>query len=233
MSIAQVKMVALAAVRQNSKPGLALQAFALVMVRLYFFVPALKPVFALFGDLKQDYSWKYSACATALFGGAIPFLFMMFAGLLRTGRPIAKIVGFYLLFWALKGVEVDYFYRFQTYLFGNLADFKTLTTKVLFDQFVYSALWAAPFSALMFRWLDFDFNWKETRHSLDRVFFTVTLPANVISNWLVWIPAVACIYSMPEPLQIPLFNLVLCFWVLMLAALNKKIIVNSADQEVG
>jgi hypothetical protein len=38
---------------------------------------------------------------------------------------------------------------------------------------------------------------------------------------LIWIPAVSIIYSMPNELQIPLFNLVLCFWVLLLNVLNK------------
>lgn len=229
MSVAQIKVVALAAVRQNSKPGLALQGFALLIVALYFFVPAIKPVFTLLGELKQQYGWKYSACATALFGGLVPFLYLVFTGLLKTERPVKRLFVFYLLFWSIKGVEVDYLYRLQSYWFGNQSDFKTLATKVLFDQAVYSTFWAAPMSALVFRWLDFDFSWKNTHNSLDKVFFTVTLPANIISNWLVWVPAVTCVYAMPAPLQIPLFNLVLCFWVLMLTALNKKAIEQSAE----
>jgi hypothetical protein len=55
-----------------------------------------------------------------------------------------------------------------------------------------------------------------------REFFLVKIPTVILSNWLVWIPAVSVVYAMPTELQIPLFNLVLCFWVLLLAVLNKK-----------
>jgi hypothetical protein len=57
---------------------------------------------------------------------------------------------------------------------------------------------------------------------MDRKFFCVKIPTVVLSNWLVWIPAVSVVYAMPAELQIPLFNLVLCFWVLLLAVLNKR-----------
>ena len=56
--------------------------------------------------------------------------------------------------------------------------------------------------------------------SLDKRLFLLYLPTTIITNWLVWIPSVLLIYLMPPMLQIPLFNLVLCFFVLVLAILN-------------
>jgi len=41
----------------------------------------------------------------------------------------------------------------------------------------------------------------------------------LLSGWSVWLPMVCIIYSLPSELQIPLFNIVLCFWVLLLSAL--------------
>jgi hypothetical protein len=63
---------------------------------------------------------------------------------------------------------------------------------------------------------------SEAKQAMDRKFFSVKIPTVILSNWLVWTPAVCVVYAMPNELQIPLFNLVLCFWVLLLAVLNKK-----------
>ena len=85
-----------------------------------------------------------------------------------------------------------------------------------------TALWAAPSITLSYLWLQAGFNLKAWWHSIDRHYLLQTLPVVIVSNWLVWIPAVSIIYSMPTELQVPLFNLVLCFWVLLLAVLNKR-----------
>jgi hypothetical protein len=53
-----------------------------------------------------------------------------------------------------------------------------------------------------------------------------------MSTWAVWIPAVTIIYCLPAPLQIPLFNLVLCFWVLVLSFISKRPADKPADNAV-
>jgi hypothetical protein len=45
-------------------------------------------------------------------------------------------------------------------------------------------------------------------------FIAFSVPATLMSTWAVWTPAVVIIYCLPPPLQIPLFNLVPCFWVI-------------------
>jgi len=40
--------------------------------------------------------------------------------------------------------------------------------------------------------------------------------------WLIWIPVVSCVYALPSPLQMPLFNLVLCFWSMLFAHITSK-----------
>jgi hypothetical protein len=222
MNFQPIRAAAVTALKKNLKPGLVLQAFAGIIVSLYFFVPATKPAFDLFAELKQQHGWLYSAISTSLFGGLIPFLYLYFSKSFKGTRSIKILFIFYIFFWAYKGVEVDYFYRLQTYLFGSESNFTTLAIKVMVDQFIYSAFWAAPGISIIYLWIACGFNWQTTRKNIDKQFLTVTLPANIISNWLVWIPAVCFIYSMPTDLQIPLFGLVLCFWVLILAVLNNK-----------
>jgi hypothetical protein len=137
-------------------------------------------------------------------------------------RSAGAELAFYLLFWAYKGIEVDLLYRLQSHWFGNHADLGTIARKVLVDQFVYNTIWSAPVSALAFLWKESAFSWTAMKSKLDFDFFTFSIPVTLMSTWAVWIPAVAIIYCLPPPLQIPLFNLVLCFWVLVLSFISKS-----------
>ena len=51
-------------------------------------------------------------------------------------------------YWALRGIDVDAFYRLQAMVFGKGIDVKTIIFKVLFDQFIYCVIWASPITAL-------------------------------------------------------------------------------------
>lgn len=217
-----IKQSILAALKKNLLPGLVLQLFAASILVIYFFVPTAKPLFTLFGELKQTYGFGYSFIATALFGGLIPFLYLLLSKNLSPNRNILGLLVFYILFWGLKGMEVDLFYRLQADWFGTGSDVKTIATKMAVDQFLYSALWAAPSITIVYLWMEYNWNLAEAKKAMTKEFFWVKIPTVILSNWLVWIPAVCVVYAMPGELQIPLFNLVLCFWVLLLAVLNKK-----------
>jgi hypothetical protein len=211
-----------AALRNTIVPGIVLQFFAFLILLAYFFVPSARDYFNFFGTLKGEFGFFYSFVATALFGGLIPFAYLWLSGRLPAGRSIIAIGVFYTLFWGYKGIEVDLFYRLQGVWFGTGNDVATLAIKVAVDQLIYSALWAAPSITLSYLWLQAGFNFRVWWRSIDRQYLLRTLPVVIVSNWLVWIPAVSIIYSMPTELQVPLFNLVLCFWVLLLAVLNKR-----------
>jgi len=217
-----IKKSILSALKQNLLPGLVLQFFALTLVLVYFFVPGSQPVYAWFGELKHQYGSLYAFIATAFFGGLIPFLYLWVSKRIDPSRSLFALFLFYIMFWGLKGVEVDFFYQLQGGWFGYENTFKTIAIKVAIDQFIYSALWAAPMITICYLWVENNFNFSASLAAMDKQFFYEKIPTVVFSNWLVWIPAVSVVYSMPQDLQIPLFNLVLCFWVLILAVLNKK-----------
>ena len=209
----------LAAFKQNLVPGLILQTLAISIALAYFFWPASHGVFNFFANLKAEYGSLYALIATALFGGLIPFLYLKLTG--QITRQAWMHATFYMVFWGYKGMEVDLFYQYQALWFGEGNDAQTIMTKTAVDQFIYSALWSAPTITLLFLWKDLGFRWGALKACINRHLFLVQIPTVVVSNWMVWIPAVSVIYLMPSPLQIPLFNLVLCFFVLLLAVLNQ------------
>lgn len=118
-------------------------------------------------------------------------------------------------------MEIDLLYRVQGRLFGHGNDAGTLAIKMAVDQFLYSPFWAVPTFVIVLRWADYGCSWERTRASLDRTFLTRTLPAICITNWIIWIPAVLLIYSLPPALQFPLFSVIMCFFVLLVTLMAR------------
>ncbi|HEY5283482.1 MAG TPA: hypothetical protein VIM14_11900 [Polyangia bacterium] len=217
----KVLAAGLAGMKQNALPGLALWILALLLVCADWLSPSAHAVFQSVGMWKSRYGLAFSATTTAFFGGAVPFLYLLGTHRIRRNHLAAEFA-FYVLFWAYKGVEVDLFYRLQSYLFGDHATLGTIVRKVLVDQFIYNPISAAPMSALAFLWKESSFSFQAMKSKVGFYFLTFTVPVTLMSTWAVWIPAVAIIYCLPAPLQIPLFNLVLCFWVLVLSFISKR-----------
>jgi hypothetical protein len=206
------------AIGANLLPGLCLQLFALTIGLSYFYWPASQPTFQFFADLKAEYGVVYAAISTALFGGLLPFIYMYLSGKIRF-LPIQQLI-FYVLIWALLGSVINAFYNFQVVLFGDGNDWLTIVKKTAFDQFVFSTFLTGPFIALAFLWKDQQFNWQKAKMQFADL-IKVQIPTTVVTTWIIWIPAVSLIYMMSSNLQIPLFNLVLCFFVLILAIVNE------------
>jgi hypothetical protein len=211
----------LAGVKRNALPGFALQTFALALVAAYYALPSARPAFDAVAGWKGHYGFAYSALATGVFGGAIPFLYLLLSGLIPAGRRRAELL-FYVLFWAYRGVEVDLFYRLQAYVFGDAATLAVVLPKVLVDQLIYSVFIAAPGQVVFFLWKDRGFSFRAVRPDLNLGYLTAAVVTVVFSQWMVWVPAVSIIYCLPSPLQIPLFNLVVCFWVLLLTFVSQR-----------
>ncbi|NCC53680.1 MAG: hypothetical protein EOM20_21075 [Spartobacteria bacterium] len=206
--------------RENLAPGIVLWCVALGLVLVYFFVPATRAFFERIAALKTRGGYAFAAVSTAICGGLLPFLYLL--GAHRIPRNECWKQGlFYILFWAYKGMEVDAFYRLQGLVFGDTGTAPVIIKKVLVDQFIYNPFWAAPSLAVIYAWKDGGFSAAALRQAFSRDLFTFTIPAVLFSTWFVWAPTVAIIYSLPVPLQVPLFNVVLCFWVLALNILAR------------
>jgi hypothetical protein len=209
------------AMRSNLRPALVLQAFALAVVCGYFWSPGVKAALDVIGDLKVRFGYVYSALATCLFGGLVPYAVLSLGGRIPRERRGAELA-FYAALWLWKGVEVDAFYRAQAGWFGEGSDGATVAMKALVDQFVYVPLWAAPSQVLLFAWKDAGFSVEKTRAAFQRQSLGQRLLVVIFSTWVVWLPAVAIVYSLPLLLQVPLFNLVLCFWCLLMSFISSQ-----------
>jgi hypothetical protein len=203
-------------------PGLILQAVAVAVVLAYYFIPATAGFFAQLAHWQAAGGFAFSAATTAVCGGLLPFLFLRLHPDTRAAHPGPHVV-FFLLFWAWKGAEVDLVYRTLTWLHGDGHDVITVARKMATDQFGYNPLYATPVGNLCFAWKDAGFRWAPVAADLraGRWYARRVLPV-LFAIWFLWIPVTACIYSLPAPLQMPLFNVVLCFWSMLFAHLTGR-----------
>lgn len=219
----------LAGMRANLKPGLLLWTVGTVLVLTYALVPTARPVYDQVEHWQRDWGLWFSALSTGLCGGVLPWLFLLTLGRIREGERTRQLV-FLVVFWIYRGLEVALFYQFQGWLFGEARNPQTgsvdaliVLKKMSFDMLVYTAFWTIPTTTLVYRWWeDCGGSFARFRAGLDRELFTVRMPALILAAWMVWAPSVCLVYSLPSALQVPIFSIVLCFWVLLVAVVAGK-----------
>lgn len=209
-----------AAFRQNRLPCVLLNVLVVCLVASYYLWPGVAGAWEAVGDFKTHWSWLFSFGSTVFAAAVLPFTVQWAMGTLPAEERLKRLV-LMSLFWGYRGMEIDLLYRCQTLLFGDGHDTATLAAKVAVDQLVYSPFWAVPTYVIALRWIDFDFSWSRTRASLNRRFWTHTYPTILVTNLIVWIPAVTLVYSLPAALQFPLFSVVMCFFVLLVTLLAR------------
>ncbi len=207
--------------KRNWLPGLVLWCIAIALLTAYYNWPNAQHAFNYVSELKQKHGYMFSALSTGFFGGLIPFTVHALRGDYSTPRRFIQCLLFFTLFWAWKGAEVDAFYRLQGMLWGTDNDILTISKKVCFDMFAFSALYAVPCIAAFNAWMDKDFKLAATFKVLRTRLYQKRILTMIVLNWLIWIPTVSVVYAMPASLQVFMFNIVLCFWVLILTLLSQ------------
>jgi hypothetical protein len=189
--------------------------FGIAIIAGYFLDPTVHDWLDAVGRFKESIGWIFSLVSTAVFGGLIPALI---AKLLRTNPASASngLIVANTLLWAYKGVEIDLFYCLQAWLFGTTPNLQTIAIKTVCDQFVMVPLFGIVNVVLFYVWRDCGYSLRKFPAALGKNWYSRRVVPVLIANWVIWIPAVAMIYSLPTALQLPVQNLILCFWVLIL-----------------
>ena len=208
------------AFRKNRLPCLLLNVLVIALVTSYYQWSAVAGMWEAVGAFKLRWSFGFS-CVSAVFAAAVMPFFVQWAMGTLPPEGRWKRLGLRMLFWGYRGMEIDLFYRVQGMLFGHGHGVATLVKKVLVDQFVASPLWFVPTYVIALRWIEQGGSWSRLRASLDREFWTRTCPTVLVTNWIVWIPALALVYSLPPALQFPLFSVVMCFFILIVTLLAR------------
>jgi len=208
--------------RANLGPGLVLQAVALAIVLAYYYHPPTHAALERLAALHDRAGVIYGIISTGLFGGVLPFLYLRSNPATRAQHTLRE-GGALTAFWCYKGLEIDVLYRLLARVVGEGHNGATIVIKTCVDQFIYSPFVAVPTIVVAYQWCTGGLTGRAIFADFRAPGWYVrsALPT-LLANLGVWLPAVAIIYALPTPLQLPLENLVLCFFTLLLAHLNRR-----------
>lgn len=213
----------LRAARANLGPGLVVQAAMIGTVLAFYHLPASRGLFDLLAEWKERWGYAYSAASAVLAGAVIPELLRILV--FQRGRPSRRNLGnllFAAAFWGYNGMQVDFFYRLQATVFGSGTDLATVVKKVLVDQLLYCPLIAAPLSVVLYDWRAAQFRLRHLPGLLTFAHYRHAILPTLFANWGLWCPIVAALYTLPLPLQIPLFSLALSLWVILFTWMSEQ-----------
>lgn len=215
----QILRSSFASFRANLGAAVVIQCLALAIVLAYFFHDGAREVLASVGAWHAGLGLVGAMATTALFGGLLPWLVQRW--FLGEGAGRQPGLWFVLLFWAYKGIEILVWYTTQSLLWGDGIGFGTLAAKVALDQFVLCPLFAIPVFVLLFHWEAQGFSIRAARAALPVRWYREKVLPTLVSTWLVWVPGAFLIYALPRPLQMPVQNLGLCLYVLIVTFQNR------------
>jgi len=216
--------------RANLGPGLVLQLLALTLVTAYYQHEPTRIALNRLADWRNQIGVVFAIISTGLFGGFLPVLYLWFQSGSRRKYDWMQCAAI-TAFWAYKGFEVDLLYRLLARFIGSGHDFPTIAAKTAFDQFVYCPLFAVPFTVVVYEIVASRFDLAAFRRDVrEGGWFRRKILPLLISNLWVWLPTACIIYSLPTALQLPLQNLVLFFFTLLVAHLSYR---HQADDHLG
>jgi hypothetical protein len=207
----------LEALRRFWRPFVLIQAAAVLLVVAYHLSAGVRAACDAAAAVKARGGLAFAALASAVAGGLLPELAKWLAEPTAARQPGGRsgAIAFTTAFFAVNGVVIDLFYRFEGRLFGQAGTPLVVAAKTAFDQFVFSPVWLLVIVAL--------YAWRQNAYSVprlipvlrDRFYRRRVLPL-LIPNWCFWIPLVSIIYALPSALQFLLFILVLAAWSLIM-----------------
>ncbi|MEO6876060.1 MAG: hypothetical protein ABI222_14680, partial [Opitutaceae bacterium] len=212
----------LRAARANLLPGLVLQGVALALVLAYYWHPPTRALFEQLTSLRERTGLAFSILGTALCGGVLPFFYMRLDPTTRARYSWGSGL-FFTLFWAYKGIEVDYWQRLMAWLVGNDTQVRTVALKVFIDQFIYCPIWAVVITVLAYEWQSAGFRWSLLLADFRAgQWYQRQILPGLLANIGLWVPLTCLIYALPLSLQLPLFDLVLVFYTLLIAHITRR-----------
>lgn len=214
------------ALRTNLIPGLLLQGLMAAMACAYLFHPPSKHAFESLALLRSRWGLLFSFAGTSLASAVFPeFLRLLLSAQQGNARGLGSLRSrllFGIPFWGVIGMQVDLFYRFQYFLFGPSDSVPVILKKVLVDALIYCPVLAIPQAVCVFLWRDHGFTMHGFRGTSPVRFYALKIFPVLMANWMVWIPLVCIIYSLPPALSVPFFIIAQSFWVLVFTTLSSR-----------
>jgi hypothetical protein len=213
------------AIRANILPGLVLQGLMAMFLFAYFTHDGTRRFLSAVAGVKQESGLAFAFFSYVLAAALLPEILRIV--FFQSGRPVRRNFFNFLAAgagWGLMGMVVDVFYRYQAAWFGHEVSLASVVPKVLVDQFLFSPLFSNPVMVGYFALYAGGFRREAWREVLQIGFYIEKVVPVVVAGWMIWIPGVTVVYSMPQLLQIPVAVTIQCFWVLVFTTVGQRLV---------
>jgi hypothetical protein len=211
------------AAKANAVPGFILQAAMLGILIAYYSSASFAALLDWVARCKEEHTIPFVIGAGILAGAILPELFVVFffqKG--RWTRQNCRNLMFTVPTWAGDAVLVDLMYRLNAVWFGTVVTIPVVLAKICVDQLGYNPFFAAPAEVLIYEWKNEGVSVRSIRRAFSWEHYRDKIVPTLLATWAVWGPLMAIIYSLPYPVQFPLFSIALTFWVLLLIYMTNR-----------
>jgi len=172
------------------------------LVVLFYRTEGVRQASASIAAAKVAGGIPFSFLAGAIAGGFVPEIAKALTGKLkRLDAKWFKQCLFNGLVYGIVGVQVDLFYRQQTYVFGPGTEPMMLAIKTAVDMSLFSTLVSIPTAVSLYEWRKVDFSFKRLFAQFSWLYYRDKIVPALIPCWAFWIPILLCVYAMPSDLQ--------------------------------
>jgi len=202
------------AAKANFLPGLLVPLVMGAVLAAYLLHSPTREFIERMAEVKARWGFGFSALVGIVAGALVPEVVRV--AVFQRGRVARRNVEnllFTVPLWCVMGWCVDLLYRYQVVWFGDEATPTVVGAQVFVDQFLYNPLFAAPVLVWLYDWRNGGYRLPKER--FDVRYYGVHVFPTLLAGWSVWIPVTAILYTLPEPVQVPLFALALTLWVLI------------------
>ena len=215
--------IGVAAARKTLKPALLVWGLMTGIALLYYLVPASKGSFEALVDFQNRLGVLFPSVGMGLSVGIlVEVVRVLISPQKRWTRENTVNAVFNFIIWSVMGVTQYYRYAWQVEVFGAGNSFMELATKVAFDQFIWTVIFANPYQAILYLWKNNHYSWRAVSSIATpfRTFWGTQMLPVLVSNWAFWIPMAFLVYFFPPELQIPMAILAVTIWVILLSFLT-------------
>ena len=211
------------AASQNIPAIVALQLAMGLLVAFYYCSSIGMELLSRFGVWQHSGGVIGAALASAFAGGLLSeasVVYVQQRG--RWSRANVENMAFKVCLFLMSGAIVYEFYLLQAYWFGDSPSWRSVVPKVLVDQFGFTVIWSTPTQTILTRWHVLRYSTSQLFQELRGNFVMDRMLPVLVMNWMLWIPGVIFIYSMPQNLQMPLCIFGNAIWGLLLSAVSRQ-----------
>jgi len=213
------------AAKKTVKPALLIWTMMAGVAAMYYLVPESHSFFSGLVTIQKRMGVLFPSLGMGLFVGLIVEGVKVLASESKRWTKANTVNAlFNFSVFGIMGVTQFYRYAFQEELIGIGTSWRVLVPKVMFDQFVWTVIFANPYQSVLYLWKNNGYSWKAVGGQVFpfKAFWGTQILPVLISNWAFWIPMATIVYCFPSELQVPLAILAVTMWVMLLSVLTAK-----------